>query len=246
MAAQTGKTTVNLNLRAGPGTQFAVLTVLPPGTPLAVLADGPDGQADWLRVKALGQTGCVHKGFVILSGQGVPDGFLGAAPTPAELDSLPLAPAVDQQIRLPAQSSGPERQAAATWNRYGELLRTLSARLRLDPAAAVAVLAVSVTVMRMRAPTDASAADLQALIQQSQQIEEALRAYDPTSRVLNGRAASAVAELEDRIALVDMGLSEAQNRGAARDELMDLWRQRLQLMDELVRVHVTRAAYVGL
>ena len=113
-------------------------------------------------------------------------------------------------------------------------------------AAAAAVLAVSVTVMRMRAPTDASAADLQALIQQSQQIEEALRAYDPTSRVLNGRAASAVAELEDRIALVDMGLSEAQNRGAARDELMDLWRQRLQLMDELVRVHVTRAAYVGL
>lgn len=113
-------------------------------------------------------------------------------------------------------------------------------------AAAAAALVVGVQIMGLGPRSNASAADLQVLIQQSQQLEGALRAYDPTSRVLNGRAASAVAELEDRIAVIDFGLAEAQNRGAARDEMMNLWRQRIQLMDELVRVHVTRAAYVGL
>jgi hypothetical protein len=113
-------------------------------------------------------------------------------------------------------------------------------------AAAAAVLVIGVQAARLRSAAEASAADLQALVEQSQRLEEALRAYDPTSRVLNGRAAGAVAELEDRIAVIDLGLAEAQRRGAARDEMLELWRQRVQLMDELVRVHVTRAAYVGL
>ena len=113
-------------------------------------------------------------------------------------------------------------------------------------AAAVAVLVVGVQVMGPGPGSTVSASDLQALIEQSQQLEGALRAYDPTSRVLNGRAAGAVAELEDRIAVIDAGLAEAQGRSASRDEMMNLWRQRIQLMDELVRVHVTRAAYVGL
>ena len=113
-------------------------------------------------------------------------------------------------------------------------------------AAAAVILVAGVQVMGTGSRSTVSAADVQALIQQSQQLEGALRAYDPTSRVLNGRAASAVAELEDRIAVIDLGLAEAQGRSASRDELLDLWRQRIQLMDELVRVHVTRAAYVGL
>lgn len=113
-------------------------------------------------------------------------------------------------------------------------------------AAAAAVLVIGVQAARARSAAAASAADLQALVQQSQRLEEALRAYDPTSRVLNGRAAGAVAELEDRIAVIDLGLAEAQRRGATPDEMLELWRQRVQLMDELVRVHVTRAAYVGL
>jgi anti-sigma factor RsiW len=113
-------------------------------------------------------------------------------------------------------------------------------------AAAVALVAAGMQLARVQGSSTASAADLEALIQQSQQLEGALRSYDPTSRVLNGRAASAVAELEDRIAVIDMGLAEAQDRSASRNEMMDLWRQRIQLMDELVRVHVTRAAYVGL
>jgi hypothetical protein len=89
-------------------------------------------------------------------------------------------------------------------------------------------------------------ANLDSLVVESQKLEEALRAYDPTSRVLSGRAASTIAQLEDRIALVDAQLNEAQHTGASRAELVSLWQQRVQLMNQLVNVHVTRAAYVGL
>ena len=87
---------------------------------------------------------------------------------------------------------------------------------------------------------------LDSLVSASQQLEEALRTLDPTSRVLSGRAASTIAELEDRIALVDAQLGEAQRSGASRDDLLRLWQQRVQMMNQLVNVHVTRAAYVGL
>jgi predicted anti-sigma-YlaC factor YlaD len=89
-------------------------------------------------------------------------------------------------------------------------------------------------------------ANLDSLVSASQQMEEALRTLDPTSRVLSGRAASTIAELEDGIALVDAQLGEAQRTGASRDDLLRLWQQRVQLMNQLVNVHVTRAAYVGL
>jgi hypothetical protein len=64
--------------------------------------------------------------------------------------------------------------------------------------------------------------------------------------VLSGRAASTIAQLEDGIALVDAQLNEAQHSGASHADLVSLWQQRVQLMNQLVNVHVTRAAYVGL
>ncbi|MBI2071768.1 MAG: hypothetical protein HYT81_01820 [Gemmatimonadetes bacterium] len=39
---------------------------------------------------------------------------------------------------------------------------------------------------------------------------------------------------------------QLQRGGASRDEVLRLWQQRVQLMNQLVNVHVTRAAYVGL
>ncbi len=88
--------------------------------------------------------------------------------------------------------------------------------------------------------------NLDSLVAVSQQLEEALRTLDPTSRVLSGRAASTIAQLEDGIALLDAQLADAQHRSASQDELLRLWQQRVQLMNQLVNVHVTRAAYVGL
>jgi hypothetical protein len=115
--------------------------------------------------------------------------------------------------------------------------------------AAAAALAAIVGVRAVQAHRERLAAAptrLDSLVAQSQQMEAALRAYDPAGRVLNGRAASTVVQLEDGIALVDAQLGEAQREGAHRADLVPLWQQRVQLMGQLVNVHVTRAAYLGL
>lgn len=91
-------------------------------------------------------------------------------------------------------------------------------------------------------------AELARVKQQSATLEEQLQRYDPDGRVTSGRAAALAADLEDRIAILDgelvrVGSSEAQARPA---ELVKLWQQRVDLMQQLVGVRVTRAAYVGL
>jgi hypothetical protein len=138
----TGTTTVDLNLRDGPGTQFRVLMVLPPQTPEAVLAE----QGDWLQVTGLGQAGFVHRGFVRLEGQGVPDGLFSTradgAGAPKQFDALPLGAPENQRIVLGPNATGTDRQVANTWNKYGGVLAALSADLDVDPGAAVAVLAI--------------------------------------------------------------------------------------------------------
>jgi len=84
--------------------------------------------------------------------------------------------------------------------------------------------------------------------QESATLEEQLERYDPDARVMSGRAAALAAALEDRIAVIDGELAQlAVPRAPARGaELVTLWQQRVELMGQLVSVHVTRAAYVGL
>lgn len=92
---------------------------------------------------------------------------------------------------------------------------------------------------------DSAAPELNQLIEQSQQLEAALRDYEPQGRVVNGRAASMIADLEDRIAVVDAGIAQTPARPESRAQLVNLWRDRVNLLDALVNVHVTRAGYVG-
>jgi uncharacterized protein YraI len=135
----TAKTTVNLNLRQGPGTNFPVLALLPPDTVCEVL--GPAGQGDWLNIRLAGLEGWVHRSFVLLDTQGVAPGFINDQPGGADPAGLaPLAPS--RKIVLGTPASGLERQAANAWNKYGGLLQALSDKLRIDPGAAVAVLAI--------------------------------------------------------------------------------------------------------
>jgi hypothetical protein len=96
------------------------------------------------------------------------------------------------------------------------------------------------------APGVAEAApELAELMDQSRQLEAALREYGTEGRVLNARAAGIIADLEDRIAVVDAGIVQASARRQIPNELVDMWRSRVSLMDALVGAHVTRAAYVG-
>jgi len=118
-------------------------------------------------------------------------------------------------------------------------------RIRWGSVALAASLAGIITVRSVQKQhTDTNRAqDLRALVNQSQQLEEALRSYDPASRVMSGATAGAVADLEDRIAAVD---EELDQPGMPRDNLVGLWRQRVQLMQGLVNVHAARATYSGM
>jgi hypothetical protein len=83
---------------------------------------------------------------------------------------------------------------------------------------------------------------------QSATLEQLLDAYNPNARVINGRTAGVAQVLEDRIAQVDQRLQAAEMapEPVVQDqERLDLWRQRVGLMDALVDVHVTRASSVG-
>jgi hypothetical protein len=82
----------------------------------------------------------------------------------------------------------------------------------------------------------------------SQALESALSTYNPEGRVLDGRTARMAEELEDRIARVDRALEATELlRQQARDqELLQLWRERVGLLDALVDVHLTRASNAGL
>ncbi|MGH7528465.1 MAG: hypothetical protein ACREMX_17365 [Gemmatimonadales bacterium] len=94
----------------------------------------------------------------------------------------------------------------------------------------------------------ADAQDIAEAVARSQALESALRQYDPESRVLDGHTARIAQELEDRIARVDRELEMAEllERQSRDAELLQLWRERVGLMDALVDVHVTRASNVGL
>jgi hypothetical protein len=91
-----------------------------------------------------------------------------------------------------------------------------------------------------------NAEDLAQAKQQSAQLESTLQAYDPEGRVMSGREAEISARLEDQIALLDGRLTQLDIKLAQEALLVDLWRQRVDLMQQLVQVRATRAKYVGL
>jgi hypothetical protein len=83
---------------------------------------------------------------------------------------------------------------------------------------------------------------------QSATLEDQLQNYDVDGRVLTGRTAARVAELEDRIAVIDGDLARwgAVKPQAQDAELVKLWQQRVDLMRQLVNVRVIGTRYVGL
>lgn len=125
--------------------------------------------------------------------------------------------------------------------------RTRGRRLWVARGLAAAALIAGVAVFRPFGGTSAYAEELERAKQQSASLETELQQYDPDSRVVSGRSASLAAELEDRIATVDGWLAQLNGAPAGPDpQLVKLWQDRVNLMQQLVDVHVTNAAYVGL
>lgn len=142
---------------------------------------------------------------------------------------------------------GPARDRWPVIRERAVSARTRGHRLWVARGLAAAALIAGVAVLRPFGGTSAYAQDLERAKRQSASLEAELQQYDPDSRVVTGRAASAAAELEDRIASVDGWLAQINGAPADPDpQLIKLWQDRVNLMQQLVDVHVTNAAYVGL
>ncbi|HEX9705502.1 MAG TPA: hypothetical protein VGA20_09665 [Gemmatimonadales bacterium] len=120
-------------------------------------------------------------------------------------------------------------------------------RVALAGLAAAAALA-GVIVFRAPSPNDALADQLARMKEASAELESGLYDLAPEGRVVSGREAALAALLEDQIAVIDGELGRAALAEAATAEfqVLDLWRERVGLMEQLYTVRVTRAAYMGL
>lgn len=180
----------------------------------------------------------------------------GDTATSAHLGSCPVCRDVlrelhDLRARLAAlpQAEPP----AGGWERIEARLRSdRRARLlaRGGWAAAAAMLLFTATVA-VRGGLEAwNEARLQqqmkALVAESQRLETAIRSADPAGRVQSGRTAYAIADLQGRIEALDARLAAASRERRPTSEMVDLWQQRVALLDDLASVQSTRVAYLGI
>jgi hypothetical protein len=114
--------------------------------------------------------------------------------------------------------------------------------------AAAASVALALGIGNRTPAPDLTISQLNEAMVRSQALESALSAYNPDGRVLDGRTARMAEELEEQIARVDRALeaTELLQQQARDQELLQLWRERVGLLDALVDVHLTRASNAGL
>jgi len=150
----------------------------------------------------------------------------------AQLKALPaLRPPRD---RWPAVKSALHAQRSRRRRTWGAWTGSL----------ALAATIAAVLLMQPMTPSTAHA-ELSQVKRQSATLEDSLQRYDTDGRVLSGHAAAVVADLEDRISILDGAL--VQREQSAQDaELVKLWQERVGLMRELMNARATRARYVGL
>lgn len=140
--------------------------------------------------------------------------------------------------------------------RYLAQRRGRRVRLGLAGALALAASLALAVVLRNAAgpgtPAEVMAAEteLEAVMIRSRELEAALQAFDPDSRVLDGRTAGIAFRLEDQVGAVDRQLEMLNlmppDRASLSQERLQLWRERVGLLDALMDVHLTRAKYAGM
>lgn len=82
------------------------------------------------------------------------------------------------------------------------------------------------------------------LVAESRRLEQLLRSVSHQPRVVNAGTADTIAQLEDRIALLDYGLSVGAGTRLTADDANALWQQRVDLMNSLVQVRTAQAQRV--
>ncbi len=112
-------------------------------------------------------------------------------------------------------------------------------------AATAASVMLTLVVGQLVVPAAREPDPLAELVTEAQSLEQALRVLRPESRVMNGRVATAVAALEDRLFALDVRFGRAQQRRASREQFIRLWEERVGLMGALVEVRRAPVTYVG-
>ncbi len=84
------------------------------------------------------------------------------------------------------------------------------------------------------------------LVAESQRLEKRAPLVRRRERVMSGRTAGTVVQLEDRIATIDAQLARAGNDRYPSRERIGLWQERVRLLDALVSVEKSGTTYLGL
>lgn len=152
----------------------------------------------------------------------------------------------------PSRNRFQEVRARYVIERRDRRLRALALGA-LALAASVTLAVVGAGLIPPTQPTRAVAAlhdEVEGMMTRSQELEAALRAYDPDGRVLDGRTAGIALRIEDGLGVVDRQLEMLNMMQLGpqdlRREQLRLWRERVGLLDALVDVHLTRASYAGM
>lgn len=82
--------------------------------------------------------------------------------------------------------------------------------------------------------------DLNALMVQSQQLEQNLRAIPYQPRMMRASTAATISNLEDRIAAIDYQLNHPATRMSPVQKQL-YWRERVRMMDSLVKLRYAQA-----
>jgi hypothetical protein len=86
-------------------------------------------------------------------------------------------------------------------------------------------------------PTDAvEHARVPELVAQSQHLEDLLQRLPERPRIERVSTAAMIDTIEDRIQWLDFQLSDAPDSGLNENQTRRLWRERVELMDSLVKV----------
>lgn len=87
-------------------------------------------------------------------------------------------------------------------------------------------------------------AEIDQLVRESQRLEGILRRAGSQERVTDGWQVQTVADLQDRIALIDAELAEENAERVSPARRARLWRVRVGLMNDLVQVRTVQPRYV--
>jgi hypothetical protein len=143
------------------------------------------------------------------------------------------------------------RPARDGWPAVRAALRTARRQRRRVMAGwsslAAAAALTAILVMQpfgSRASSGSELTELNTIKQRSASLESRLANDELDRRVMSGWEAALAADLEDRIAVIDGQLELGAPPQAPAAQVVDLWRQRVNLMERLYTVR--RAAYQGM